>query len=224
MQFYDEWYFQVEQAFGVSGRGPDLKKISEPTLRAAHASGISPREFAKRQDLWAGPLPSSQEVERSGAEPIESSDAPPRFQAYADWLNELKRDLSVSRPDITVDDLDPNGCYAAWKSGQSPTAIATGIVPLKGAPPASTQPRTSPPPTSPSQKRRPQPMPTIGWFARMHGLRVCRCPSCSAIVYYKVGTTLQTLLLVTWGLPKEIYCADCDSYFKPPLQDWLLGR
>lgn len=58
---------------------------------------------------------------------------------YPQWLSAVRTRLGALRPDVTVEDLDPNACMRAFRAGHSAHDFASlAVLPLK--PPAPTPP------------------------------------------------------------------------------------
>ncbi len=50
---------------------------------------------------------------------------------YQTWMEAVKRSLASRRPDVTIQDVDPNATFTAWKQGMSPyDFVNQGNLPL----------------------------------------------------------------------------------------------
>lgn len=178
-----------------------IAAFAQEELERGYACDLSPLQFSEALRKQ----PSSSSAQPSGSN-----------RKYAEWLDELHLLLENGRPDISPADLDPNACYIAWQSGRSPGDVATGVIPIRGQ--AQSQVPTSS--ASPNWKGRPQPMPELGFAAKMRGHRLCRCPNCNGIVRYEVGSYFRSALTLVgptlWDWPREVQCQSCDFYCKTP--------
>lgn len=148
---------------------------------------------------------------------------------YAEWLEDLRSQLSAHRPDIAPSDLEQNACYALWQQGITPNQVAKGHVPIKGG--STTAPSSKAP--RPNRKTKSVATLTTGDEPGKPSMfnRRCRCPKCNTLLFYKIDSKLywkyvlvavllsplsfciSWILIIVPLLPREVQCYSCEHYF-----------